>query len=186
MTAVAQSVVRDLPPVYLRPPAPRDRDEYLRLNRLSAEHFRGLATPMREGRVFSAWLARCERDDQVGFLICSADDDLIVGSTNVSQIVRGGFQSGYLGYQVFAPFAGQGYMTAALPLVLRVVFRELKLHRVEANIQPRNLASIALVRRAGFVKEGYSPGYLKIAGRWRDHERWAMTVEQYRRVRRTT
>ncbi|MBS1819184.1 MAG: GNAT family N-acetyltransferase [Acidobacteria bacterium] len=184
MSRARRTAVRNLPQVYLRPPAPGDRDEYLRLNRLSVDHFRGLATPMREGRVFSAWLARCERDDQVGFLICREEDDAIAGSTNVSQIVRGGFQSGYLGYQVFAPFAGQGYMTVALPLILRVVFRELKLHRVEANIQPRNAASIALVRRAGFEKEGYSPRYLKIAGRWRDHERWAMTAERYRDVRR--
>ena len=107
-------------------------------------------------------------------------DDAIVGYVNLSQIVRGVFQSAYMGYQVFAPYASQGYMTAAMPLVLRLVFRTLKLHRVEANIQPTNAASLAVVRRAGFRKEGYSPRYLKIAGRWRDHERWTMTVEDWR------
>jgi ribosomal-protein-alanine N-acetyltransferase len=84
---------------------------------------------------------------------------------------------------VYAPFAAQGYMTAALPLVLRYVFVTLKLHRVEANIQPTNIPSIALVKRAGFRKEGYSPRYLKIAGRWRDHERWTMLVEDWKQVR---
>ena len=103
-----------------------------------------------------------------------------MGSINLSQIFRGAFQSAYLGYQVAAPFAGRGYMSEALPLVLRYAFDKLKLHRLEANIQPHNAASIALVKRAGFTKEGYSPKYLKIGGRWRDHERWAMLAESWR------
>ena len=75
-------------------------------------------------------------------------------------------------------------MTEALALTLRIAFGRLRLHRVEANIQPGNRASIALVRRAGFRREGLSPRYLKIGGRWRDHERWALTVEDWRRRRR--
>ena len=108
----------------------------------------------------------------------------MVGSVNLSQIVRGTFQSAYMGYQVFQPFARQRYMTDAMTLVLRVTFVRLRLHRVEANIQPTNAASIALVKRAGFLKEGYSPRYLKIGGRWRDHERWAMTAERWAESKR--
>ena len=63
--------------------------------------------------------------------------------------------------------------------MLRTAFRTLRLHRVEANIQPGNRASIALVERAGFRREGYSRRYLKIAGRWRDHERWALLAEEW-------
>ena len=103
-----------------------------------------------------------------------------MGSINVSEIVRGNFRSAYLGYQIAAPFAGQGYMTEALQLALRFAFRELGLHRVEANVQPGNAASIALVRRAGFTQEGFSRRYIKIGGRWRDHERWALLREDWR------
>ena len=69
---------------------------------------------------------------------------------------------------------GQGLMREGLQAAVRDAFRSLKLHRLEANIQPANAASIALVRACGFSKEGYSPRYLKIGGRWRDHERWAI------------
>ena len=85
-----------------------------------------------------------------------------------------------MGYAVGAPYARQGYMTEGLRLVLKHAFSKLKLHRVEANIQPENKGSIALVKRVGFQLEGYSPHYLKIAGHWRDHERWAMVKEHFK------
>ena len=68
-------------------------------------------------------------------------------------------------------------MRAGIELLLDLAFGELGLHRVQANIQPENEASIALVRGAGFRREGFSPRYLMIRGEWRDHEQWAMTVE---------
>jgi [ribosomal protein S5]-alanine N-acetyltransferase len=74
-------------------------------------------------------------------------------------------------------------MTEALPLALRHAFQTLELHRVEANIMPTNRSSLALVTRANFRREGYSPRYLKIAGRWRDHERWALLAEDWQRAR---
>ena len=67
-------------------------------------------------------------------------------------------------------------MHAGLSAVVRHSFRVLRLHRLEANIQPGNRASIALAKSCGFIKEGYSPRYLKIGGRWRDHERWAIVA----------
>jgi ribosomal-protein-alanine N-acetyltransferase len=68
-------------------------------------------------------------------------------------------------------------MGEAMRLVTRYAFDEMGLHRLEANIQPANTASIALVRSCGFVQEGYSPDYLRVFGEWRDHERWAIRAD---------
>ena len=108
----------------------------------------------------------------------------IAGVATLSQIFGGNFRNAYLGYSAFVPFAGHGYMTEGLRLVLREAFGPLGLHRVEANIQPDNERSIALAERVGFRREGYSPRYLKIGGRWRDHERWAITREDWEARRR--
>jgi [ribosomal protein S5]-alanine N-acetyltransferase len=163
--------------VYLRAPAGRDREEFIALNRASRRLHRGLVSPPVEPEQFDAFLKRSRQADSACFLICRTEDGAIVGSITLSQIVRGNFESAYVGYYVGARHAGRGFMTEALQLTLRHAFEELKLHRLEANIQPGNVASIALVRRAGFTREGYSERYLKICGRWRDHERWAITVE---------
>jgi ribosomal-protein-alanine N-acetyltransferase len=90
------------------------------------------------------------------------------------------FQSAYLGYYAFAAHAGTGLMREGFRLVLRELFGRHRLHRVEANIQPENLRSRAFVEGLGFRLEGYSPRYLEIGGRWRDHERWALLAEESR------
>jgi [ribosomal protein S5]-alanine N-acetyltransferase len=100
----------------------------------------------------------------------------IAGRVNINSITRGRFQCGSLSYAAFAPTAGNGYMTEGLGLVVRYAFEGLRLHRLEANIQPANHASLNLVRRLGFRREGYSPEMLFIDGAWRDHERWAITA----------
>jgi [ribosomal protein S5]-alanine N-acetyltransferase len=121
----------------------------------------------------------------VGLFACRNGDDAPVGVFNFSHIVRGAFQSVYLGYYALEPFAGQGYMSEGLALAIDVAFRKLRLHRIEVNVQPTNVRSTALVRRAGFTREGFSRRYVKIAGRWRDHERWALLVEDWRARRKT-
>jgi ribosomal-protein-alanine N-acetyltransferase len=129
---------------------------------------------------FERVLTRVQDDNFEPMFVCRLEDGAIVGFFNISQIVRGPFKSAYLGYAAVAAYAGQGYMSEGLRLVLARAFGELGLHRLEANIQPGNAASIALVRAAGFVREGFSERYLKIGGRWRDHERWAIRAEQWR------
>jgi [ribosomal protein S5]-alanine N-acetyltransferase len=120
----------------------------------------------------------------VGLLVCRIEDGALVGVFNLSEIVRGAFCSAYLGYYALEPYAGRGYMAEAFELVLRVAFLTLRLHRIEVNVQPRNRQSISLVRGAGFTREGFSRRYVKIAGRWRDHERWALLAEDWRARRR--
>ncbi len=137
-----------------------------------------LAPPTPES--FETMLRHVEEERYEPMLICRREDGAIVGFINISQIVRGGFQSAYVGYGAVAAYAGHGYMREGLELVLARAFTELGLHRLEANIQPGNRASIALVRGVGFVREGFSERYLKIGGRWRDHERWAIRAEQWR------
>lgn len=112
-------------------------------------------------------------------VIVLRESGALIGALNFNEIVRGSFQSAYLGYWIGAAHARKGLMTEALTLALQHGFETLALHRVEANIQPDNAASRAVVRKLGFVQEGFSPRYLRIGNEWRDHERWALTVEDW-------
>lgn len=117
------------------------------------------------------------------FLLWARDGEVgegLAGYFSLGEIVRGQFNSAYLGYWASPEWAGRGVMSRGMRILLRHGFRHLRLHRLEANIQPDNLESISLVRRSGFRREGFSPRYLKVGGRWRDHERWAITVEDWR------
>lgn len=166
--------------VFLRAPLRSDRDEFISLMRASRSFHRPWATAPTDDDRFNAYLADASRSDFEAMLVCRREDIAIVGFFNLSQIERRSMQSAYLGYAVGKPFAGRGYMREGLQLVLRYAFLTLKLHRIEANIQPGNRASIALAHGAGFQREGFSPRYLKIGGRWRDHERWAILAEDWR------
>ena len=168
--------------VFLRPPRKADQAEVIALNRASKRFHRGLVSPPITAEQFAAFLKRSNEETSICVFICLVTDGSIIGAISLSQIFRAGFQSAYLGYYVGAQYAGQGHMTEALQLLLRYAFKDLKLHRLEANIQPGNIASIALVKRAGFTLEGYSPRYLKICGRWRDHERWAILADDWKNL----
>jgi len=166
--------------VLLRAPARTDRDEFISLMRASRVFHSPWATAPTDRERFASYLVDARRTDFEAMLVCRVPDGAILGFFNLSQIIRRGFQSAYLGYAIGKPFAGQGYMRAGLELVLRHAFATLRLHRVEANIQPTNTSSLALAAGAGFRREGFSPRYLKIGGRWRDHERWAILAEEWR------
>ncbi len=128
---------------------------------------------------FEKYLKRISLDENKGYLILTEGNQDIVGVINISNIIRGHFQNAFLGYYGSQKFAGTGLMTRGLREVVKIAFTEHKLHRLEANIQPQNAFSIKLVQNVGFRKEGYSPRYLQILGIWQDHERWAMTVEDW-------
>ena len=156
-----------------------DREEFLALARDSRELHRPWTYPPERPDQFDDLFARSQREDFVCLLSCLANDDAaIAGVFTISQIVRGAFQSAYLGYYANARHAGRGLMREAMEQVLDHAFGPLALHRLEANIQPGNRPSIALARGAGFRLEGFSPRYLLIGGQWRDHERYAITADE--------
>lgn len=162
----------------------READFLAAVGRSRALHGRFVAAPGKRAQ-YRAYVARLGLPTHRGYFVCLPDGEL-AGVINVSEIVRGVFRSAYLGYYSLAPHHSQGYMTAGLRLVIARAFGLERLHRVEANIQPANARSIALVKRLGFRLEGFSPRYLKLAGRWRDHERWALTVEDWKNFKRRT
>jgi [ribosomal protein S5]-alanine N-acetyltransferase len=160
--------------VVIRPPARSDAAEFIAKAKASAAlHARWVSAPSTR-KQFLAYLERMAQPGMRGYLVCHGATREIAGVVNITNVVMGTFRSGYLGYYAFSGFEQRGVMRAGLNAVVRHAFSSLKLHRLEANIQSANAASIALVKSCGFSKEGYSPRYLKIAGRWRDHERWAI------------
>ncbi|MBT2186587.1 GNAT family N-acetyltransferase [Sphingobium nicotianae] len=125
---------------------------------------------------FDRWFESASNESEVA-LVARTEDGEIVGVLRFSQIFLKDFRSAYLSYYGAIRTSGQRLMTQALVQTLAFARNEIGLHRIEANIQPDNARSIALVRRAGFQREGFSPRYLRINGEWRDHERWAVLLD---------
>lgn len=96
-------------------------------------------------------------------------DRVLVGQISFSQIIRGPFQSCFLGYSLDKDYLNLGLMTEGLTQGIRIVFDEGNLHRIEANIMPRNYPSLRVVEKLGFKSEGLARKYLKINGVWEDH-----------------
>jgi ribosomal-protein-alanine N-acetyltransferase len=165
--------------VRVRPIAATDEKPFLERVRASRALHRPWTDLPDTPRRFAELLVRAEGSSDAVYLIVRASDGAFAGVTTLSQIFLGNFRSAYLGYSAFVPLDGKGYMTEGLRLVLREAFATIGLHRVEANVQPGNVRSIALVERLGFRREGYSPRYLKVGGRWRDHVRYAMLAEEF-------
>jgi ribosomal-protein-alanine N-acetyltransferase len=128
---------------------------------------------------FRDYLMKRQDPRGAAFFVWTSEPGGLVGVVNLDEIVRGCFLSAYLGYYAFVPYAGRGLMREGLSQVVTHAFKAMKLHRLEANIQPRNARSKALVKGLGFRREGVSPRYLKINGRWRDHERWAILADDW-------
>ncbi|MDF5756082.1 GNAT family N-acetyltransferase [Spongiactinospora sp. TRM90649] len=153
-----------------------DRDEFVELTRASKDlHHPWMTLPSTPAE-FRTYLHRFDHVNAQGLLIRVRETGAAAGVVNINSIIRGRMQGGSLGYAAFAPNAGHGYMTEGLGMVVRYAFHQLRLHRLEAQIQPDNQASLALVRRLGFHYEGLSPNLLFIDGAWRDHQRWSITT----------
>ena len=160
--------------VYLKVVSRNDASELIGSNLVNREFHAPWVTPFTDQVGFDLWFNRTIMGANVGLVARAVGNDEIVGVVNISEIVMGAFQSGYLGYYGTARYSRQGSMGEALALAVSYAFEQLGLHRLEANIQPENIASIGLINNLGFTKEGMSPAYLRVNGEWRDHERWAL------------
>jgi ribosomal-protein-alanine N-acetyltransferase len=165
--------------VTVGPLSQNDEEAFLTAVRASRVLHRPWIEPPDTHERFAAYLEHIAREDQAAYVIRHDDCGGLVGYVSIGNIVRRAFQSAYLGYGAFEGHAGRGLMTAGLRAVVDIAFGGLGLHRVEANIQPSNAASLALVRRLGFEREGFSPRYLMVDGDWRDHERWTLLSEKW-------
>ena len=158
-----------------------DRAELVVANLASIDLHEPWIYPCRDDSAFMAYLSRCDNERCAGFVARELTSGQLAGVVNLSEIVRGSFQNAYMGYYGFAGSQGRGLMREAVGLVLDHAFGPMHLHRIEANIQPENTRSLALVRRLGFRREGLSTRYLLIGGEWRDHERWAILSDEWKR-----
>lgn len=154
-----------------------DEQAFLAMTQSSCDfHHPWVKAPLTQAE-FQLFYQRYQAENQRSYLLFQGQQ--LVGVFNISEIVRGAFQSAYLGFYASSMFCGKGLMKQGLQLLLKEAFTTLKLHRLEANIQPGNSASSALVKKNGFRKEGFSLRYLQINGLWCDHERFAITIEDW-------
>lgn len=172
--------------VFLRFPNEADRAEFIALRRNSRNFLEKWEPIPRAGldpwgdSGFDRELELADTEHTKRLLICRKPDSVIVGRLSISGIERGIQQTCHFGYWMGAEHIRKGYCSEAVRLGLRYAFRKLGLHRVEANLQPNNIASRGVAMAAGLKQEGYSPRYIKIRGQWKDHERWAITIEDWR------
>lgn len=175
--------------VFLRRPTVDDFQEYTALRRASEDFLRAWEPRPPRGvdplsrRGYERWLGDADNDVRQRTLVCLAESGRIVGGINLNEIVRGPFQSCFVGYWIGEPFTRRGLASRALPLMLDYAFGAMKLHRVEANLIPTNEPSRRLVQKIGLRLEGVAPDFLRIDGRWRTHERWAITAPEWKRLR---
>ena len=164
--------------VVLTPVTRADTTELIQANLDSREYHHPWTAPFTDEAGFDAWFRRTFSGLNVGMVVREVASGQVAGVVNLNEVVAGAFQSAYLGYYGMVALARRGMMTEAVRLAAAHAFGALGLHRLEANIQPGNLRSVALVKRLGFRLEGFSPRYLRIGGEWRDHERWALLADE--------
>jgi ribosomal-protein-alanine N-acetyltransferase len=167
--------------VFLRQPGEDDRDEFLAMVGASRELHAQWIHPPADARDYGAFLVRSRKRTGASFLVCRRTDGLIVGVFNLNEISPM-THTAFCSYYVHAAFARQGLMTEGLQLLMRHAFLGLRFQALGASIQPGNVASIALIQRAGFRPEKAPPRYLRLAGSWRGHPTWSITAQRWRQL----
>lgn len=171
--------------VALHDASPHDRAEFTALRIASRAHLEPWEPPRGPSHEpfttadFDAFLATADTPASRRFLIVSLADDRLVGQVSLSQIIRGPLCQCFIGYWLGHHATGRGFMTEAVILATAHAFDSLALHRVELNCQPANAPSRRVAQRAGYRLEGFSPRYLAMPTGWADHERWAITAEEW-------
>ncbi|MGZ4149779.1 MAG: GNAT family N-acetyltransferase [Actinomycetota bacterium] len=168
------------PRTHLRRLGSEDRDDFLAAERRSRRLHRPWTHAPDTPEAFARYTEVDPARRSLGVFRNDGGD--LTGVYNLSQVFYGPFRNAYLGYLAFEPWAGQGYMREGMGLLLRHAFGDLRLHRLQANVQPGNDRSIGLLRATGWREEGYAPRYLKIGGRWRDHVMFAILAEDLTRA----
>lgn len=137
--------------------------------------------PTRDRDAFTARCAQRDRDRQMGtgFSFGIFVGPLLVGEININNVARGSLQTASVGYWIDQQYAGQGLTAEGVVVALKYAFNELKLHRIEICIIPRNKNSHRVVEKIGLRSEGTAIGFLEINGVWEDHVRYAITAEEW-------
>jgi ribosomal-protein-alanine N-acetyltransferase len=117
------------------------------------------------------------KDEYYFYGIFLAESNTLIGNINFAFVERGPLQSAMIGYDIAEKYAGKGYATKAVLLSLKIAFKELNFHRIIAGAEPENLASIRVLEKAGFTREGYSRKILKIRNQWKDNVNMAILEE---------
>lgn len=181
-------------PTAIRPTELADAGAQSRLRAANRDHT-GPWDPVRDPSFYTEAGQRMELDldrrawasgTAYAFAVLDLDGgERLIGRVALSNVVRGPWQSANLGYWIAADAGGRGHATRAVGLVVRFAFEHAGLHRVQPAIIPRNVRSVAVARSVGFRLEGRAERYLRINGAWEDHDIYALTVEDWERIRPT-
>jgi len=163
---------------FIAAPTYKMRGEYLDFLIRNEGYHRPWVYHMPDPKYYDHYLGRIKHGVTQGCFIFDIKTKRLAGVININNILMGSMRMASLGYYGDEEFAGSGHMSEGMRLVLDYSFTTLGLNRLEANIQPENIASRRLVQKLGFRKEGFSPKYLQIGGKWCDHERWAILAEE--------
>jgi [ribosomal protein S5]-alanine N-acetyltransferase len=164
--------------IYIRPLSVKDAEESLNFqldNRGFFERFsmtRSSDFYTMEGQTerIGKYAELMSRDEEYNLGIFTNDTDTLIGTISLFQVLRGDLQSAFIGYFLDENNNGKGYTTEAVKLMVDYAFKEISLHRIEAGVMPHNLASIRVLEKAGFHKEGLAEKNVKINGKWEDHQ----------------
>lgn len=152
----------------------KDEHEYLINYKASQKTLKPWVHVPTNSREFLAYAQEMRTQENKAFVVRDSTTKSMVGIVELRDIYMFDFKNSYIIYFGFEGHLQKGLMSEAVKMVIKFAFKTLKLHRLEANIQPTNIPSRALARACGFSLEGYSPKFIKKNGQWKDHERWAI------------